>query len=58
VKKWFNLELLSGISVLITFASLVMVTAFVLPSPAQRAPVNDGTAALASGALPAVASVR
>jgi hypothetical protein len=53
VKKWFNLELLSGISVLITFASLAMVTVFLLPSAAHRAPVLEVPAALASGPLQA-----
>jgi hypothetical protein len=58
VKKSFNLELLNGISVLITLASLAMVTGFLLPSTAHRAPVSDAPAALASGSLPPPAAIR
>ena len=52
MKKRFNLELLNGISVLVTLASLAMVTGFLLPSPAHRAALSDAPAALASGSPP------
>ena len=58
MKKRFNLELLNGISVLVTLASLAMVTGFLLPSPAHRAALSDAPAALASGSLPPPAAVR
>jgi hypothetical protein len=55
VKRSFNLELLSGISVLITIGSLMMVTVFVLP--AVRAPVT-GVAAAVAWSSPSTAAVR
>ena len=56
--KSFSLELLNGISVLITLASLVMVTGFLLPHAVHSAPSSDAPAALASGSLPPPVSVR
>ena len=58
MKRSFNLELLSGISVLITIGSMAMVTVFVLPAAVHRAPVTGASAALTSGWTPPAAAVR
>ncbi len=58
VKRSFNLELVSGISVLVTIGSLVMVTVFLLPTAVHRAPVTGVTGALASSFAPPPAAVR
>lgn len=53
MKYSFNLDLLSGISVLVTIGSLMMVTVFLLPAAVHRAP-----AALASGLPTPAAALR
>ena len=52
MKRSFNPELLSGICVLVTIGSMVMVTAFLLPVAVHRAPVTSVSAALASSFAP------
>jgi hypothetical protein len=54
----YNLELLSGISVLVSIASVVLMTVLMLPGVAHRAPLLDVPAAIAPGSPPPIANTR
>ena len=58
MEKRYKLELLSGISVLVSIASVLLMMALMLPGIAHRAPASNASSAIAAGALPAVANAR
>lgn len=58
MEKRYKLELLSGISVLVSIASVLLMMALMLPGIAHRAPASNASSAIAAGTLPAVANAR
>ena len=58
VEKRYNLELLSGISVLVSIASVVLMMALMLPGMAHRVPASNASSAIAVGALPPAVNAR
>ena len=58
MEKRYNLELLSGISVLVSIASVLLMMALMLPGIAHRIPASNASSAIAVGALPPVVSGR
>jgi len=58
VEKRYKLELLSGISVLVSIASVLLMMALMLPGIAHRAPASNASSAIAASTLPAVANAR
>jgi hypothetical protein len=58
VEKRYNLELLSGISVLVSIASVLLMMALMLPGIAHRTPASNASSAIAAGALPPVINAR
>jgi hypothetical protein len=58
VEKRYKLELLGGISVLVSIASVVLMMALILPGMAHRAPASNASSAIAAGALPPVVNAR
>jgi hypothetical protein len=58
VEKRYNLELLSGISVLVSIASVVLMMALMLPGMAHRAPASHASSPIAAGVLPPAVNAR
>ena len=58
MEKRYNLELLSGISVLVSIASVVLMMALMLPGMAHRVPASNASSAIAAGALPPAVNAR
>jgi len=58
VEKRYNLELLSGISVLVSIASVLLMMALMLPGIAHRAPASNASSAITAVALPPAVDAR
>ncbi|HYL17064.1 MAG TPA: hypothetical protein VEV20_00140 [Burkholderiales bacterium] len=58
MEKRYKLELVSGISVLASIASVLLMMALMLPGIAHRIPASNASSAIAVGALPPVINAR
>ena len=58
VEKRYNLELLSGISVLVSIASVLLIVVLMVPGVVYRAPALNAWSALTAGALPPAVDAR